>query len=318
MGNNFYKIILPTRPQPDTIVGIFLLKFLGRQKYPGIEKAEIGILQDLPAGETADSLEQKGILALDIGGGKLDHHETGKTISQLIAEDLEISTDPAVSKMLSYAERDDKFGKGTISNDLIDKAFGLSGLISALNKTFAGSPEKVISVSMPLLFAHYSEERKRTKEMPQEYEEKMKNGQAEYFEVKQNSKKLKVVVLESNNVSMAGWLRSTLGPRADVVCQKTSAGYVNILTRPLKKVDLRMLAAYLRIREAELKNKNLESGVSDVLKSSRIPEVTEWYYDRATNSILNGGTNPKGIEPTKIPLPEIKEIIKLAFSQKEK
>jgi len=318
MPNKTYKkIILPTRPQPDTIVAIFFLKFLGRNKYPGIEKAEIGILQDLPNNETSETLEQKGVLALDLGKGKFDHHQTGKTLSQLVAEDLKISVEPSVKKLLDYAERDDKFGKGIISTDQIDKAFGLSGLISSLNKTFAEQPEKVIAAAMPLLYAHYVEEKKRNEELPKEFEEKKKTGQAEYFEAKHNSKKLKIVVIESDNLSMAGWLRSTLGPRADIVCQKVNSGYVNILTRHLKKIDLRMLVAYLRIREAELRNKNLGSKAIEVLGSARIPEITEWYYDRATNSVLNGGTNPGGIEPTKIPLNEIKEIIKLAFSQKK-
>lgn len=315
MTNIYKKLILPTRPQPDTIVGIFLLKFLGREKYPGIEKAEVGILQNLPNGETSETLEQKGILALDIGGGKFDHHQTGKTISQLIAADLGILNDPAVSKMLSYAERDDKYGKGTISTDLIDKAFGLSGLVSSLNKTFVENPEKVINAVLPLLFAHYSEERKRNKDIPEEYESKLKNNKAELFEIKQNGKKLKVVALESGNVSMAGWLRSSLGPRADVVCQKTSTGYVNILTRPLKRVDLRLLAAYLRIEEAKVRGINLNSEAEDLLKMARVPQIPQWYYDQATNSILNGGTNPTGIEPTALSLEKIKELIKKTLGQ---
>ena len=92
MPNKTYKkIILQTRPQPDTIVAILFLKFLGRNKYQGIEKAEIGILQDLPNNETSETLEQKGVLALDLGKGKFDHHQTGKTLSQLVAEDLKIS-----------------------------------------------------------------------------------------------------------------------------------------------------------------------------------------------------------------------------------
>jgi hypothetical protein len=317
MNKTFHKIILPARPQPDTIVAIFFLKNFGKDKYPGLTEAEIEILQELPKGGTPETLSEKGILVLDLGGGTFDHHAKGKTLSQIVAEDLDIFNNPAIGKLLAYAERDDKHGKGTISIDQLDKAFGLSGLIASLNKSLSDKPEKVIAYVLPFLAAHYNEEKKRTEELPKEYEEKLKQGKAEYFEVKDSRKKLKIVIIESDSVSMAGWLRSTLGVRADVVCQKGSSGYVNILTRPLKKVNLQMLAAYLRIREAELKNKNVESDVRNVLMSSRIPEVGEWYYDRATNSILNGGTNPKGIEPTKIPLAEIKEIIKLAFSQRE-
>ena len=37
--------------------------------------------------------------------------------------------------------------------------------------------------------------------------------------------------------------------------------------------------------------------------------------DRATNSILNGGVNPRGISPTIVPLKKIEEIIKKGLSQ---
>jgi len=169
---------------------------------------------------------------------------------------------------------------------------------------------------LPLIEAHYLEEKKKIEELPREFEEKLKEGKAEIFEVKQEKKKLKVVVLESNNLSMAGWLKSSEGVKADVVCQKVSSGYVNILTKPLKRVDLRWLAAYLRNEEAKLRGRRLRYLTPDLMQPGKIPEVPEWYYDRATNSVLNGGPNPKGILPTSIFLERIKEILKEALSQK--
>lgn len=312
----FQKIILPTRPQPDTILGIFLLKNFGKEKYPGIEKAEIEIWQELPENKTPGSLGREGVLVLDLGGGKFDHHQTKKTLSQLVAEDLEILNDSALQKLLTYGERDDKYGLGTISSDPIDKALGLSGLIASLNRVFPENPEKVIDIVSPLIEAHYLEEKKRTGELPKEFEEKIKVGKAEIFEVKQDKKKLKVVILESDNLSMAGWLKASAGQKADVVCQKVSSGYVNILTKPLKRVDLRWLAAYLRNEEGKLRGRRLKYLTFDLMRPGKIPEIPEWYYDRATNSILNGGPNPKGILPTAIPLERIKEILKEALSQK--
>lgn len=312
----FQKIILPTRPQPDTILGIFFLKNFGKEKYPGIEKAEIEIRQELPENETPVSLEEKGVLVLDSSGGRFDHHQTQKTLSQLVAEDLEIFDDPAISKLLQYGERDDKYGLGTISADPIDKAFGLSGLISALNRVLPESPEKVISAILPLITAHYIEEKKRTEETPKEFKELTEKKLVEVFEVKQDKKKIKAVILQSDNLSMAGWLKAAEGLKADIVCQKLSSGYVNILTKPLKKIDLRWLTAYLRNEETKLRNRRLSSSTLDLMRPGKIPEAPEWYYDRATNSILNGGTNPKGINPTAIPFERISEIIKEALPQK--
>ena len=292
------------------------MRSFGKEKYPGIENSRIEIWQELPKGETSGSLEEKGILVLDLGGGKFDHHQKGKTSSQLISEDLGISQTPALQKLLIYGERDDKYGLGTISSDPIDKALGLSGLIASLNKTFPENPEKVIELIFPLIGAHYKEERKRIEELPKEFEEKIKEGKAEVFEIKQGDKKLKVAILESNNLSMPGWLRASEGQKADVVCQRMSSGYTNILTKPLKRVDLRWLTAYLRNEEASLRERKLRYLTFDLMKQGKIPEVPEWYYDRATNSILNGGPNPKGILPTAISLERIKEILKEALSQK--
>ncbi len=316
MTYQIQKIVLPARPQPDTILGIFLLRRFGKEKYPQVENAEVDIWQELPKNENLASLERKGILTLDLGGGKLDHHQKNTTLSKLVAEDLGVAEEPALQKLLAYGERDDKFGLGTISSDQIDKALGLSGLIASLNKTFPENPGKVIDTILPLIEAHYLEEKKRTEELPKEFEEKTKEGKVEIFETKQGDKKLNIVVLESDSISMAGWLRSSGGKKADVVCQKLSSGYVNILTRPLKRVDLRWLAAYLRNEEANLRGKKLNISTFDLMRPGKVLDVSEWYYDRATNSMLNGGTNPKGVEPTAIPLERIKVILKEALSQK--
>jgi hypothetical protein len=314
MANSYKKIIIPTRPHPDVIVGIFLLIKFGAEKYSGIKDASIDIWQELPAGETNLSLEQKGVLLLDIGEGKFDHHKTGKNLAQLVAEDLGISKEPAIAKILAYAERDDKHGLGTVSNDPLDKAFGLSGLVSSLNKTVEDS-DKIVKIVLPLLEAHLAEEKRRTQELPEEFEKKMAEGKAEIFQVKQGKKDLKVVVLESDNLSMAGWLKSSGGVRADVVCQKNSAGFTNILTKPLKMVDLRWLAGYIRKAEAELRDRKLTCSTFDLMMPGKMPEIPEWYYDRATNSVLNGGASPRGILPTIILLENIKDILKEALAQ---
>jgi hypothetical protein len=311
---NYQKIIIPVRPHPDVIAGIFLLKSFGNEQYPGISNAKIEIMQELPAGENGASLEAKGILALDIGGGKFDHHNGNENLSQLIAKDLGINEDPSIAKLLAYAQRDDKYGLGTISQDPLDKAFGLSGLIACLNRAIEDH-EKVIEVVFPLLAAHCLEEGKRTKELPREFEKNLQDKKAEVFEITQEKKNLKVVMLESDNASMAGWLKSSIGVKADVVCQIKSSGHVNIMTRPLKKVDLRQLAILLRNEEAKTKGITLNYPLAELTKPGKLAEVPEWYYDNATNSILNGSVNPKGIAPTGIPLEKIKVLVREGLSK---
>lgn len=305
----YTSIVIPTRPQPDTIVAIFLLKAFGKVRYRGVENAQIDVLSDLPEGETPESLEKQGILPVDVGGSRLDHHNKGTTASQLVADDLGVGNNPALVKVLQYAERDDKYGTGTISQDTLDRAFGLSGLIAALNKILPAEPGKVVEYVIPLLTAHYLEERKRTEDLPKEFEEKLRDGKAEILQARHKGKKMTVVVIQADSPSLTGWLRSSKGPKADVVVQKNESGYVNVTTRQMKMIDLRWTAALLRQGEEDARARGQKLPEWYLMKPGRIDEVPEWYYDRATNSLLNGGIIQKGIEPTAISFSLIKEIV---------
>ncbi|OGZ31695.1 MAG: hypothetical protein A3H02_01360 [Candidatus Niyogibacteria bacterium RIFCSPLOWO2_12_FULL_41_13] len=313
----FYKkIIIPTQPHPDTIVAIFLLKKFGEEKFPGIKEAQIEIKSVITQKETEENLAKQGILILDLGGGKFDHHnKKNQTLSDLVADDLEIKDDPALTKLLQYARRDDIFGKGIISTDLLDRAFGLSALIANLNKSLIGNPNRVVDIILPILTAHYNEEERRTKLLPRELEKKIKSEEVLIFEIKSDEKKIKIIMIKSDNPSMAGYLKSQIGGKFDIVVQCLSSGHINILTRPTKRINLKGLAAAIRLKEAEFSGINLEINANELMKYGRLNEAPQWYYDPATNSLLNGGLNPQGIESTKIKWEDFSNILKIAFSK---
>lgn len=308
---NCSKIVLPTRPQIDTVIALFILKSLGDGKFPGIKNAGYEVWPVLPAGETPESLENKGIVLIDVGGGKFDHHSSKNkvTASSLISEYLGVKSDPALAKLLAFAERDDFFGKGIVSNDPLDRAFGLPGLMANLNRSHSGDPAHVFNLILPLIEAHYEEESRRTKEMPLELETKTKAGEVETFSVKQKDNNLKVIIISTDNPSMAGYLRSQLGGRFDVVAQRSSTGHVNVLTRPTKRPRLEDLAAVIRLEEIMRSGKDMDLGERELVSAGRLKEVPEWYYDPATNSIQNGGVNPKDIPATKIGKKDWKDIL---------
>src|SRR3989344_4883964 len=104
----YKRIIIPSSLHPDTILAIFLLRKFGSLKYPGIDTAEIDIRQVLAENETPALLKQQGTICLDVGGGEFDHHanKEGKILSELVANDLGVITDPALAKLLAYAQRD--------------------------------------------------------------------------------------------------------------------------------------------------------------------------------------------------------------------
>ncbi|MBX4198447.1 hypothetical protein KW782_03885 [Candidatus Parcubacteria bacterium] len=309
-------IVLPTRSQPDTLGAIFILKRFGIYHFPGIEHAGYVIQSTLEQGQNEETLRKQGKLLLDIGGGLFDHHTAKEktTASMLVAGYLGVQNDPALQKLLQFTERDDFYGKGIISEDALDRAFGLSGLVVNLNKKYSAEPIKVVDIVLPLIEAHYDEEARRTKEMPKEVEDKLAAGLAEVVSVRQGDKKLRCIYIESDNASLPGFLRSQLGGRHDLVVQRMPSGHTNILTRPTKRVDLRNLAMVLRQSEL-MKANNPKLIPSHILKSEgRIPEVPEWYYDIATNSIQNGGVKPQGISPTRLTRTEIVKLLEIGLS----
>jgi hypothetical protein len=308
----YSTIVLPNRSQPDTLIAVFLLKKFGESYFPGIASAKMEFWQVLPEGETNQSLQSKGYFLIDIGSGPFDHHaaQFQTTATDLVATALEITDDPALSKLFEYARRDDFYGKGIISNDALDRAFGLSGLVVTLNRYFASDPARVVDLVLPFFEAHYAEEVRRTKELPEEFAEKLKSGEAEEFAVRQRDKNLKVVIVASDNSSLAGYLRSQQGGRFDVVVQRLTSGHVNILTRPTKRVDLRMLAAKIRTAEMHFQKKIFPLDLRQLTNRGRLKEIPDWYYDPATNSIQNGGLNPIGVKPTRIPREEFPKLIK--------
>ena len=316
MPKTYHKIILPVRPQPDTIIAIFILQRFGKERFVGIENATIESWSTLPHGDSEQTLDEEGVLLIDIGGGKFDHHTalTQTTAADLVAAELGVQDDPALAKLIEYARRDDFFGKGTISEDQLDRTFGLTGLISNLNKEHSRDPHYVVSTILPLIVSHYNEQVRRVKELPEEFEEICKRNEAHIFTTKQRGKKLKVVMLTSDNPSLTGYLRSGGGGGYDVVAQWMVSGHVNVITRQMKRIDLRPLAAIIRIEEARKQNMDISSRDDRYLtRPGKITEVMDWYYDPATNSLQNGGINPTGIHPTRITAAELLEILRIGL-----
>jgi hypothetical protein len=310
------KIIIPVRPQPDTIIAIYLLKRFGQEKFSGIGNAQVVV--DPNAGKIGNDENQKlENLLIDNGGGAYDHHgrKPETCASFLVAKDLGISGDPALSKLIHYAERDDKFGLGTISKDQLDRTFGLSGMIGALNKQFPHDVEKVINIITPLIESHHNEEIIKIHELPALYKTLVLEGKT----IELNYQGLKIILLESDNISLPGYLRAQTGGNYDIVVQRRSSGHVNILsrTKKQKKIPLERLIAVIRGAEYYMHNgKEINKKYLDLIVPARISEVPNWYYDQATNSIQNGGVHIDLTPATEIPWDHFPKILELAFNEK--
>lgn len=313
---NIEKIIIPTKLQTDTLVALFVLRKFGKEKFLNIENSMIEISSVLTEGENGNTLLSKGVLCVDVGGGDLDHHGKEKTTSSyLVSKFLNVEKDEALKKLLSLAERCDFYGKGTLSQDPLDKTFGLTGLLLQINNYFENDPNKVFDSLFSVLDAHYKEESKRIYEFPKIIEEKKKTGDFLEFFSQHRGRKIAGAFIKTDNTSISGYLRAMSGGNFDIVVLQLSTGHINILTRPSSNLDLRSLSVIVRKSEAILKNIEVRDDMEYLSSYGRLEELPQWYYDTATNSLQNGGISPSSVTATEIKKDNIIDLIKIGLSE---
>lgn len=300
--------------QADTAVAHYILMNYGEAKFPGIKQAKVVFWTALPQGQTAEQLESQGHLTIDLGG-MFDHHlaneELGKKqecVSGLIARYLGVEANPELKKLLAWAKRDDLEGKGTLSADPLDRAFGLSGIIMNANREYTDDPMKTLNLATAIIDLHVKEEYRRQVELPKLLEELEKSGRAQSFSVKQGSADLLAYWAETDSTALPGFLRAA--KKADLVIQRRSTNHTNIITQQLRSLDLRPLIAVLRLSEADKKGVALPVDEDALTSPGRIQDIEEWYYDDAANSIQNGGISPEGVPATRLTKNEIISLVK--------
>lgn len=308
-----HTIAIFPKIQADTAVAIFLLKTFGSKTFPGIDTAPLVFWTAPPQHETVMDLEKKGTLLVDLGG-MFDHHRVNQVsgkredcVSTLIAKYLGIDTYKPLRKVLAWATRDDLEGKGTVSEDPLDRAFGLSGIIMNLNRALSESPQTILNLVIPLIHYHVLEEIKRHEELPREWEQLQQAGKAQLFALKQGSGELKCVVVETDNSALSGFLRAA--KRVDIIIQRRLSGHTNILTRQERSIDLRPVIASLRMAEAMKKGIALTADRNILEVPGKCAGVEEWYYDDAANTLQNGGVSPGDIPCTRLSKDEIVNIV---------
>jgi hypothetical protein len=308
-----YTIVLFPKIQVDTAIAHFLLTTFGEPVFPGISSAPVEFWSELP-NRTVAELESQGYVLIDLGMSRFDHHQFGpdnKTItsSLLVARHLSVAERPDLQRLLELARRDDLEGKGTLSPDPIDRAFGISALLTNLNKSLANNSAAVLDVITPLISAHFLEENRRYELLPREHQELIASNKLLEFTVVQFGRNLKVVFVESDNPAMAGYLRSR-AVSAGLVIQKASTGHVNFIANQHANVKLQKLARLVKQAEAKKNNIILKVDERKLEESGRTEGLPHWYHDTRANTLQNGGLNPQGIPPTILALEEIIQIAK--------
>ena len=313
--NKPWTIVIFPKIQVDTIIAYFLLKNFGEAKFPGIGKATLEFWSELKSEKNAEELEKDGYILIDLGSGRFDDHRLGpeyKKISagRLVAQYLEIEDRTDLQKLLELARRDDLEGRGTLSPDPIDRAFGISGLLTNLNKSIKDNPQRIVDIVVPLIAGHFLEENRRFEQLPAEFKESQLSGKIKEFRALQLGRQLKVIYAESDNPALAGYIRSR-AVGADLVIQRASTGHVNFITKQAARLQLHKLARLVKLLEAQKAGITLRiDSPADLERSGRTEGLAQWYYDTRANTLQNGGVQPQGIPPTALTYEELEQVTK--------
>jgi len=136
----------------------------------------------------------------------------------------------------------------------------------------------------------------------------VKTSHSKGFYVNVPGQGFRAIVVESDNDQMSAAARHQ---GYGIVIQKNSAGNVQVFTNRKDGIDLKKATALLRDRECELRG--LPQLSWDALKSvGSIKQLPMWFLHDTPghkNALYNGTLTADGVEPTLIPLDEIKKLV---------
>lgn len=134
-------VVLHHMPDVDAIVGAWLYTRFCKEINNFLFWS--GGPETLPQGE--------GFIAIDIGGGKFDHHPPqkfpGECAATLVAKKIEIDKDPALQEILEY----------TVKNDLqgIRSLLDFADFTRCINQQYPEDPERTLKIGFEILDALY-------------------------------------------------------------------------------------------------------------------------------------------------------------------
>lgn len=303
-------IVTHPRPHLDEIAAIWLFKKFGESLFPGIRYAEIQYwgeekIKKYPLEECA----KQGILLVGIGGGRFDEHPTiengrreNECAATLTARILGLDEDPLLERILEFTRKTDLKSA--------PHPFDLAFLVNLRNKQHPDKPEEVIDWTIKALQDFYNQQKEFFGTTKEEFEKK-----AQIEEIQVGNKNLKLVTIISDNEQIAKFARSKHGCEAAMVIQKNSRGNIGIFTARRFYLDILDLVVMIRIEEQRAKGRFVTGDYAYFSREGTMKEAEEWFYHEGIQALLNGSLTKSDVPPTRIPLEEIKELVKIAMNK---
>jgi len=322
------------RPHLDEIVSLFLLSLYGQNdKLTGTQKSPLLI------GIGFDQLDEH----LPIGQTK---EETCAAI--LTAKFLNIDKMEKIQKLLKYTNccdngQDQNMGLGFIVNMMNKQWSSAMEQAQTIEWAFIALQAKLRAAGKDLRPADFStehcqslislyNEQELAKKWQQRLEKTLKdqdqNFQAALKELgdsalvenisDSNNRTLKIVSFQSDSNEIMAAAKFKKGLNADLVIKQNSIGQVSIMTKKGRGINLNNLIIALRMEEQKVKkvpDDEIENNHA-LLSSHGNGPLNIWFYHKKAKFILNGGLTRPAVEPTKLNLKKIVELVKISIDHK--
>lgn len=287
-----------------------------------------------------------GIIYVGVFGEEFDEHpangdgrKENECAATLLAKALGVEARPELQELLTYVLRNDLKAN--------DEKNGLATMVNMLHRQFPNEPARVINWALLAIGAKINA-KERTKEFNRDYFVRLLNEQnpdkaevavvwlqtiteaeklqdqafqAAIVEIKEkakiteiigpNKRKLRLLVIESDNNEMGRASRFQGGGNADIVVQKRSSGQVTIHSNRKNNLKFFALARILRFEEQKAGG---EVTVTNWRELSNEGMMFGWYFHHQGQFLLNGSITAPATPPTKLSLARIEELIAIAVN----
>lgn len=321
----------------DAIATLWLMRRFGLGKYNGISTAKLLFWpggNKTPDGRPAEEWEaDRGVYAINCGGGSLDHHPHSEYPNDctftLLLRQLGLYDDPRFASLKKYILWDDTRNEARGKNPSEELPLReetdavLARIIKDLQETveLSGDPaadEEIMRAViedrvLPWAFCalDYMFERQKT----------FFGSGAEAFE---NAEKIKVndslgrewclVVGHTKSTQFARYARSKHGCQASIVIQFQPNGHVQIIPNIRCNLNVVGLIRLVRLEEARVRGRKLDASDPELGCDGSHPDVPQWYAmlkrsDDGSSLLFNGSLRHRAVEPTKIAADRLKELV---------
>lgn len=289
----------------DEVGAYYLARRFGKDFFPEIHKANFVFWSSGTSHNMSwQEYWKRGVLMLGTGGGPFDEHPTlerdklkGQCSATLMAEFLGVKDRPALRRLLRMIENNDVKG--------IYYPLDIGAIIIEMHMS-GEPPEEVIFWALRGMEAFVFGQTCFHNAVEEFWD------RAIVEDITVGTRTVTIAAIETDNPKMSVYARSQHGVSAAIFIQRSSRGNVQVLVNKRVKLSMDGVVCFLREREAELSGRTITNDPALLVREGNLDGHPEWYYIHGM--ILNGSHTAPDVSPTKIPLTEIIELVKLGVA----